>query len=139
MATFSKFYKARVIKAITGDGLKLWALGTTATGANPAAPTSATLSTSPGPTTLGFLTSGTIPFANLPVTDEANGAEITNSAASSQLTITAGKVVHYIGLSTTYGDVLYAYIKLTTPDDLYYYEEQGTLTVPAGNYKIKHA
>lgn len=138
MATFSKFYKARVIKAITGNSLKLWALGTTATGASPAAPTSATLSTNAGATTLGKIAEGTIPFANLPVSDGADGAEITNSAASTQLTIPAGRVVHYVALSNT-SNVLYAYIKLTLPDDQYHYEEQGTLTVPSGNYKIKHA
>lgn len=140
MAIFSKFYKARTIKAITGNELKLFALGTSATGANPGPPTTATLSANPGSTTLGKLAEGIIPFAYLPVSDGADGAQITNSDASHQLTITAGKVVHYVALATTGASpVLYAYVKLTSPDTQYYYEEQGTLTIPLGNYKIKHA
>lgn len=133
---FSLFYKARVIKAIVGQSRVIYAFGTTSTGQNPAVPTNTTISATAGSTTLGKLASGNIPFGNLP-TKVLDGASVSNSAASAQLQIAAGSVVHYIGIGTV--DKLYAYIKLTAADTNYHYEEVGTLTIPAGGYTVTHA
>lgn len=136
-AKFSMYYKARVVKAIVGSSRTLHAFGVTSTGQSPAAPTTATISVTPGASTLGSIASGSIPFAGIPTEYLTTGAEISNSAASAQLTIPAGRVVHYVGLVN--GSTLYAYVALTTPDTNYYYEEQGTLTIPAGGYTVRHA
>ena len=137
-ANFSVFYKARVIKAIVSSTRKLHAFGVTSTGQSPAAPTSASCSATPGASTLGSIADGDIPFADRPVVYNTTGAEIDNSAASAQLTIPAGRVVHYVGLATA-ADVLLTYVALTLPDTNYYYEEQGTLTIPTGGYTVRHA
>ena len=138
-ANFSPFYKSRVIKAIVSSTRKLHAFGVTTTGQTPAVPTSATLAnTTRHASTLFSITNGNIPFADLPSAYLTVGATISNSAGSDQLVIPASTIVHYVGLadgSTT----LLTYVKLTTPDTQYYYEEQGTLTIPAGGYTLQHA
>jgi uncharacterized membrane protein YecN with MAPEG domain len=136
-AKFSLFYKARVIKAIVGASRTLHAFGVTSTGQSPAAPTSATISVTPGVSTLGSIANGSIPFDNLPTVYNVSGAQITNSAASAQLTIPAGRVVHYIGLANS--NVLYTYVALSSPNTQYIYEEVGTLTIPSGGYTVRHA
>lgn len=135
-ANFSVFYKARVIKAIVGSTRKLHAFGVKSKGQSPAAPTSATCNVTPAASTLGSIIKGNIPFAR-PEKYSTTGAQISNSAGSDQLTIPAGIIVHYVGLATA-DDVLLTYVKLTTPDDQYYYEEQGTLTIPTGGYTVRH-
>lgn len=138
-ASFSLFYKTRVVRAITSNSRYLHAFGVTSTGQAPAAPVTATLSVTPGATTLGSIANGTIPFGNRPTVYNTTGAESTNSAASAQLTIPAGRVVHYVGLSVGATTTLLTYVALTLPDTNYYYEEQGTLTIPAGGYTVRHA
>lgn len=137
-ANFSPYYKARVVKAIVGTTRKLHAFGVTSTGQSPAAPVSATLSVTPGASTLGSIVNGDIAFVGMPSAYNTTGAEIDNTSASAQLVIPAGRVVHYVGLaigSTT----LLTYVALTAPDTNYHYEEQGTLTIPAGGYTVRHA
>lgn len=136
-ANFSLYYKARVVKAIVGTSRTLHAFGVTSTGQSPAAPTSATIAVTPAASTLGSIASGAIPFAGVPTVFNTTGAEKSNSAASAQLTIPAGRVVHYVGLAAS--SVLYTYVALTSPDTNYYYEEQGTLTIPSGGYTVRHA
>lgn len=140
-ASFSIFYKARVVKAIVAHTRNLYAFGVTTTGRVTVAPTSATCNVVPTATVLGRIAHGSIPFANLPTIHAVTGAEISNSGASAQLTIPAGRVVHYIGLADGSGThaVLLTYVKLTRPDIDYYYQEQGTLTVPMGGYTVRHA
>ena len=141
-AKFSIYYKARVIKAIVKDSCRIHALGTTATGQNfsTTTVTDAMLIATPGASTLGSIVYGTIPFANLPTVYNTTGAQISNSAASTQLTIPAGRVVHIIALSNGEAtDKVLTWVYLTTPDDNYYYEEVGTLTVPSGGYTLRHA
>lgn len=140
-ASFSIFYKARVVKAIVAHTRNLYAFGVTSTGRLPAAPTSATCNVVPTATVLGHIAHGAIPFANLPTVHAVTGAEISNSAASAQLTIPAGRVVHYIGLAIggPANATLLTYVKLTLPDTNYHYQEQGTLTVPMGGYTLRHA
>lgn len=140
-ANFSPNYKARVVKAIVGttsDYRKLHAFGVTSTGQSPAVPTTATISVTPGASTLGSIASGNIVFSGIPTPYNTTGAELNNPSASAQLTIPAGRVVHYVGLATQAG-VLLTYVALTLPDINYYYEEQGTLTIPAGGYTVRHA
>lgn len=136
-AKFSIFYKARVVKAIVGSSKTLHAFGVNSTGQSPADPTNVTVGATPGASTLGTIASGSIPFADIPTEYSTTGAEISNSGPSAQLTIPAGSVVHFVGLAT--GSTLYAYVKLTSPDTNYYYEEQGTLTIPTGGYTVRHA
>lgn len=136
-AKFSIFYKARVVKAIVGSSKTLHAFGVTSTGQSPADPTSATIGKTPGASALGSIANGAIPFAGIPTEYSTTGAEISNSGPSAQLTIPAGRVVHFVGLVN--GTTLYTYVKLSSPDTNYYYEEQGTLTIPTGGYTVRHA
>lgn len=136
-AKFSIFYKARVIKAIVGNSRTLHAFGVTSIGQSPADPTSATIGVTPSVSTLGSIANGSIPFAGAPTEFSSSGAEISNSAGSNQLTIPAGNVVHFVGLAN--GATLYTYVELSSPDTQYYYEEQGTLTIPTGGYTVRHA
>lgn len=139
-ANFSTFYKARIVRSIvTMDNLKIIAFGVTSTGQSPAAPVDDTIGITPGASTLGMITNGTIPFGNLPTVYNTTGAQVSNSAASDQLTIPAGRVVHYVGLGDAQGEILYTYVALTSPDTNYYYEEIGTLTIPSGGYTVRHA
>lgn len=138
-ANFSPYYKARVVKAIVSSSRTLHAFGVTSTGQSPADPTTATLSVTPGASTLGSIANGNITFAGIPTAYNTTGAELDNSSASAQLTIPAGRVVHYVGLSVGATTTLLTYVKLTLPDTNYYYEEQGTLTIPAGGYTVRHA
>ena len=120
-------------------GVEIIAFGVTSTGQSPAAPTDYTISVTPGASTLGMIAHGSIPFSNLPTVYSTTGAQTSNSAASSQLTIPAGRVVHYVGLGSPQGEYLYTYVALTSPDTNYYYEEIGTLTIPSGGYTVRHA
>lgn len=138
-ARFSLFYKTRVVRAITSTSRTLHAFGVTSIGQNPPAPTTATLTVVPSASTLGSIANGTIPFAYTPSVYNVTGAEISNSAGSDQLTIPAGRVVHYVGLATTgASSKLLTYVKLSDADNQYYYEEVGTLTIPAGGYTVRH-
>jgi hypothetical protein len=139
-AKFSIFYKARVVRTIvTLPSLRIGALGVTSLGQSPTAPVTGTLTVSPGASTLGLITHGAIPFNDLPTVYNTTGAQTSNSAASDQLTIPAGRIVHYVGLIDSQGPELYTYVALTSPDTNYYYEEIGTLTIPSGGYTIRHA
>lgn len=138
-ANFSIFYKARVVKAIVGSSRTLHAFGVTSTGQSPAAPTTATLTnTTRHASTLFSITNGSIPFGGIPSVYNVTGAEIKNSSASAQLTIPASTIVHYVGLASSTPTLL-TYVALTLPDTNYYYEEQGTLTIPTAGYTVRHA
>lgn len=146
-AKFSLQYKAMIVKAIVEKSRTLHAFGIKSnTITNPAAPTTATLTASATASTLGSVANGTILFNGFPTVYATNGAEVKNSAASSQLTIPAGTVVHFVGLAGklagegSSGSVkLISYIRLTDAVTNYYYEEQGTLTIPAQGYTVRHA
>lgn len=137
-ANFSPYYKARVVKAIVSSSRTLHAFSIIGTGKTPGAPVSATCTVTPTTAVLGSVANGSIPFAGIPTAYNTTGAELDNSGASAQLTIPAGHVVHYVGLATA-ANVLLTYVTLTLPDTNYYYEEQGTLTIPAGGYTVRHA
>ena len=136
-ANFSLYYKARIVKSIVGLSRTLHAFGVTSKSQSPAVPTTATIGVTPGASALGSIANGAIPFANLPADYNGTGAQIHNTAASAQLTIPAGNVVHYVGLAK--GSVLYTYVQLADADNQYYYEEVGTLTIPTGGYTVRHA
>lgn len=136
-ANFSLNYKARIVKTIVGSSRTLHAFGVTSKGQAPSVPTTATISAIPGPSTLGSIANGNIAFAGRPTIHGTYGAEKSNTSGSAQLMIPAGYVVHYVGLAA--GSVLYTFVELADADNAYYYEEQGTLTIPTGGYTVRHA
>ena len=142
-STFSKFYKARVVKTIVGNECLLYALGFTSSGkSHTGNVTSAHLKAAPSSTSLSSLADPeTIPFAGIPAkVDSTEVVEIKNTGIGGPLTIPAGSYVHKVALAhgTTTTPKLRAWINLTNPDSQYYYEEQGTLTIPVNGYTVKH-
>lgn len=159
---FSNFFRARVLRAIAGEmypsfsdstvkeGVrKLHAITTqTQTTHSGSVLTQADIDrTSPSSTQLRSVANGNISFLDgyiknsgtavgvpgLIASEDTEKVYITNAEPSATLTIPAGHTVQFIAITDSANKLL-AYVKLTNASTHYYYEEQGTLTVPANGY-----